>query len=310
MVKLSEEKSEYVLRTKNISKRYRDTYALKNISIEIKRGEIYGLIGLNGAGKSTFMRTVMGLISLNTGEVELFGKTGEKGLAHGRKRIGQSIETPALYPNMTAVENLEVHRIMSGVSDKSIVKKTLEIVGLGFTGKKKAKNFSLGMKQRLALAISLITNPEFLILDEPTNGLDPEGIIEIRELLRRFAKERGLTILLSSHLLDELSQIATHYGIIDKGRLVKQLSAEELEIESRRYVKIITNDSTKAIALLKEHFGITDFQTISAKEIRIFEQTDNTGAMNTLLVRNGIIVESIGAADQRLEDYFVNLIKR
>lgn len=302
--------SEYVLRTKNITKKYGNTHALENVSVEIKRGQIYGLIGLNGAGKSTFMRAVMGLISLNGGEVELFGETEEKMLALNRRRIGQSIETPAIYPNMTAEQNLEVQRIMSGVSDKSIVKNTLDVVGLDYTGKKKTKNFSLGMKQRLALAIALITNPEFLILDEPANGLDPEGIIEIRELLRYFAKEKGLTVLVSSHLLDELSQVATHYGIIDRGNLVKQLSAEELELESRRYVKIITNDSEKAIKLLKERLGISDCQMESAKEIRVFGQTSRTGEMNTLLVQSGVIVESINVLEQRLEDYFVDLIKK
>jgi ABC-2 type transport system ATP-binding protein len=302
--------SDYILRTKNISKKYGDSYALENVCVDIKRGQIYGLIGLNGAGKSTFMRAVMGLISLNHGEIELFGETSKLALARGRQRIGQCIETPALYPNMTAVENLEAHRIMSGVSDKSIVNKTLDVVRLAYTGKKKTKNFSLGMKQRLAIAIALITDPEFLILDEPANGLDPEGIIEIRELLRHFAIKRNLTILISSHLLDELSQIATHYGVIDHGRLVKQLSMEELELESRRYVKIITNDSIRAIKILKENFGITDCQKVSAKEIRVFEQVGRTGELNTMLVQNGIVVESIGATEQRLEDYFVNLIKK
>lgn len=301
--------SEYILRTRDISKIYGDSYALENVSIDIKRGQIYGLIGLNGAGKSTFMRAVMGLISLNSGEVELFGETSEKELARGRQRIGQSIETPALYPNMNAIENLEAHRIMSGISDKDAVKKTLDVVGLAYTGKKKAKKFSLGMKQRLALAIALITSPEFLILDEPANGLDPEGIIEIREILRRFAKERGLTVLVSSHLLDELSQIATHYGIINKGRLVKQISREGLESESRQYIKINTNDSMKAINLLKKHLSVTDYQAVSDREVRIFEQVNRIGEMNSILVRNELIVECLVISEQRLEEYFVNLIK-
>ncbi|MDR2418444.1 MAG: ATP-binding cassette domain-containing protein [Treponema sp.] len=247
---------EYILRTKNLSKKYGVVYAIENINVEIKQGQIYGLIGLNGAGKSTFMRAVTGLISLTSGEVELFGKSGVKALRYGRERIGQSIETPAVYPNMTAGQNLEIQRKIGKVTDKNIIKGILELVGLGDTEKKKVKDFSLGMRQRLALAIALITKPEFLILDEPVNGLDPVGIIEIRELIRRLAKEQGLTFLVSSHLLDELAQVATHYGIIDKGRLVKQISQEELSYESRQYIKIITDNTGKTISLIKKTLGI------------------------------------------------------
>lgn len=298
---------EYVLRTRSISKKYSDAYALQDVNIEIKRGQIYGLIGLNGAGKTTFMRTVTGLITPTGGEVELFGETGENSLRRERRRIGQSIETPALYPGMTAEQNLEIQRIMSGVPNRDNIRKTLSTVGLLDTGKKKVKNFSLGMKQRLALAIALITNPEFLILDEPANGLDPKGIIEIRNLMYRLAQNMGITLLVSSHLLDELAQVATHYGIIHKGRIVKQLSAEELAKESRQYISIVTKDSTKACALLLEHFGITDFKAVSAAELRIYEQLDKTGEMSTLLVRNDIVIESIGISKQKLEEYFMNL---
>jgi ABC-2 type transport system ATP-binding protein len=222
--------NDYVLRTRSISKKYGDAYALQEMSIEIKRGEIYGLIGQNGAGKTTLMRAVTGLIYLSGGELELFGKTGEANLQAERQKIGQSIENPALYPNMTAEQCLEIQRIIGNVRDKSCVKKILRTVGLSDTGKKKTKDFSLGMKQRLALALALVTNPEFIILDEPVNGLDPKGIIETRGLLRHLSQE-GITLLVSSHLLEELSQIATHYGIIDKGRLIKQLSAEDLATE-------------------------------------------------------------------------------
>ncbi|WP_127529507.1 ATP-binding cassette domain-containing protein [Paenibacillus kobensis] len=299
--------SEYVLRTRALSKKYGRDYAIQEINVEIKRGQIYGLIGLNGAGKSTFMRAVTGLVLPTGGEVELFGNTGDIALQRGRRRIGQSIETPAIYPNMTAEQNLEIQRIISGVPDKSTVKKTLESVGLADTGKKKAKNFSLGMKQRFSLATALITNPEFLILDEPANGLDPKGIIETRELLRRLAHERGLTLLVSSHLLDELAQVATHYGIIDKGKLVKQLSAEQLALETKQHVRIVTNDCAQAMALLKERFGITDCQAVSANELWVREQIHRTGEMNTMLVKHGIVVESIGVTEQRLEQYFMQL---
>ncbi|MGO4546381.1 ATP-binding cassette domain-containing protein [Paenibacillus sp. 2TAB23] len=299
--------SDFVLRTRDLSKKYGNAYAVNNVSIEIKRGQIYGLIGLNGAGKTSFMRVVCGLVSPSSGELELFGQTGVNALQRGRRRIGQSIETPAIYPNLTAVQNLEIQRIISGVPDKGAITKTLDIVGLADTGNKKAKNFSLGMRQRLALAIALIPNPEFLILDEPANGLDPKGIIETRELLRRLARERGLTLLVSSHLLDELAQVATHYGIIDKGRLIKQLSAEELALESRQHIRIVTKDAAKAIALLKENFGVNDCQAVSTNELWVREQIERTGEMNTLLVRQGIVVESIAVTEQKLEEYFLNL---
>ena len=253
------------------------------------------------------MRAVTGLIAPTHGEIELFGENGEEALRRGRRRIGQSIETPAIYPDMTAEKNLEIQRIMGGVPEKASAGEVLKIVGLADTGQKKAKDFSLGMRQRLALAMALITNPEFLILDEPVNGLDPKGIIEIRELMRRLVKERGLTLLVSSHLLDELAQVATHYGIIDKGRLVKQLSAEELALESRQYVKIVTKDTARAVTLLAQNLGISDYQAVSSTELRIFEQIERVSEMNTLLVRNDVIIEGISATEQRLEEYFVSL---
>ncbi|MDR1512634.1 MAG: ATP-binding cassette domain-containing protein, partial [Propionibacteriaceae bacterium] len=283
------------------------TFALDNVSVEVERGQIYGLIGLNGAGKTTFMRTVAGLIRATSGDVELFGETGDGALRRGRRRMGQSIETPAIYPHMTARENLEVQRLLGGVPDRGAVGRVLETVGLTGTGKKKARNFSLGMKQRLALACALITNPEFLMLDEPANGLDPKGMIETRELMRRLAREHGLTLLVSSHLLDELEQVATHYGIIHQGKIVKQLSAEDLTREMRRYVRIITPDAAKATALLGERFGVADVKAVSARELWVYEQLERVAEMNALLVTQGVPVEGIGATEQKLEEYFVSV---
>jgi ABC-2 type transport system ATP-binding protein len=225
--------NEYVLRTNAISKKYGDAFAFQNVSLEIKRGQIYGLIGQNGAGKTSFMRAICGLISISGGEIELFGKTGTSGLQESRRKIGQCIESPALYPNATAAQCLEIQRIMGNVSDKNSVKRMLAFAGLADCGKKKTKDFSMGMKQRLAIALALITNPEFIILDEPVNGLDPKGIIEIRELLRKLAHDEGITLLISSHLLDELSRVATHYGIIEQGSIIKQMAADELPSTQR-----------------------------------------------------------------------------
>jgi ABC-2 type transport system ATP-binding protein len=224
---------EYVLRTNAISKRYGDAFALQNVNLEIKKGQIYGLIGQNGAGKTSFMRAICGLIAISGGEIELFGKTGTSGLRDSRRKIGQCIESPALYPNATAVQCLEIQRIIGNVSDKNSVKRMLAFVGLADCGKKKTKDFSMGMKQGLAIALALITNPEFIILDEPVNGLDPKGIIEIRELLRKLAHDEGITLLISSHLLDELSRVATHYAIIEQGNIIKQMAADELPSTQR-----------------------------------------------------------------------------
>lgn len=304
---MASQSGEYILRTKDLSKKYGNNYAISNINVEIKRGQIYGLIGLNGAGKTTFMRTIAGLITPTSGEIELFEHTGTNDLQKGRSRIGQIIEAPAVYPTMTAEQNLEIQSILAGDHDKANILRILKLVGLSDTGKKKARDFSLGMKQRLALAIALVTNPEFLILDEPANGLDPMGIIEMRELMRHLVKERKLTILLSSHLLDELAQVATHYGIIHQGKLVKQLSASELGMETRQYIRIIANNAGKAKELLVEKFRLKNVQKVSDRELWIPEHTDKTGDMNTLLVRQGIIVESISVNKQRLEEYFMKL---
>lgn len=296
----------FALQTYNISKKYGKIIALDNVNLQIEKGQIYGLIGLNGSGKSTFMRIVCGLISAVNGHIELFGQSGEKALQKQRSKIGQSIETPALYPDLTAVQNLEIQRIIGGIKDKSVVKKTLETVGLEDTGKKLAKDFSLGMKQRLALAIALITQPEFLILDEPTNGLDPIGIIETRNIIRKLAAEKGFTILVSSHLLDELSQVATNYGIIHKGKLIKQLSAKELINETKQYIKIKTDNVHSATAFLSNTFNIR-CQSIPPDEIRVLEQMDRISEYNQSLVNAGYAVQHLAINENSLEEYFINI---
>jgi ABC-2 type transport system ATP-binding protein len=297
--------SETILKAANISKLYSKHKALDKVSIEIKRGMIYGLIGENGAGKSTFMRVIMGLITIDEGNIELFGETGSKGLQHARRKMGQSIETPALYPELTARDNLRVQAANGGVSEREI-DDLLHMMNLSHTGKKKAKNFSLGMRQRLAIASTLITNPEFLILDEPTNGLDPSGIVEMREIIQRLVSERGITVLLSSHLLDELSQVATHYGILHQGKLIRELSKEELARESRQYIELETAEVQKAVVVLDE-LGIRDYEVINGTDINIFERLDDVAAINRSLVLANVNVSRIGTTRQKLEDYFLQL---
>lgn len=294
--------NETVLKATGITKKYGAAKALDKVSIEIKRGMIYGLIGENGAGKSTFMRTIMGLISIDEGSIELFGTTD---LQAARRRMGQSIETPALYPELTARDNLRIQAANGGVSDREI-EDLLKMMRLENTGKKKAKNFSLGMRQRLAIANALITNPEFLILDEPTNGMDPAGMAEMREIIQRLVKERGITVLLSSHLLDELSQIATHYGILHEGHLIKELSKEELAQESRQFIKIDTSATEQAVTVL-DSLGYRDYFIQSSRVIQLFEGIDQVAAINQALVEAKVPVDGIHLVGQKLEDYFLQL---
>ncbi|EME8111729.1 ATP-binding cassette domain-containing protein [Enterococcus faecium] len=294
--------NETVLKATGITKKYGAAKALDKVSIEIKRGMIYGLIGENGAGKSTFMRTIMGLISIDEGSIELFGTTD---LQAARRRMGQSIETPALYPELTARDNLRIQAANGGVSDREI-EDLLKMMRLENTGKKKAKNFSLGMRQRLAIANALITNPEFLILDEPTNGMDPAGMAEMREIIQRLVKERGITVLLSSHLLDELSQIATHYGILHEGHLIKELSKEELAQESRQFIRIDTSATEQAVTVL-DSLGYRDYFVQSSRVIQLFEGIDQVAAINQALVEAKVPVDGIHLVGQKLEDYFLQL---
>ncbi|EOS8020378.1 ATP-binding cassette domain-containing protein [Enterococcus faecium] len=294
--------NETVLKATGITKKYGAAKALDKVSIEIKRGMIYGLIGENGAGKSTFMRTIMGLISIDEGSIELFGTTD---LQAARRRMGQSIETPALYPELTARDNLRIQAANGGVSDREI-EDLLKMMRLENTGKKKAKNFSLGMRQRLAIANALITNPEFLILDEPTNGMDPAGMAEMREIIQRLVKERGITVLLSSHLLDELSQIATHYGILHEGHLIKELSKEELAQESRQFIKIDTSATEQAVTVL-DSLGYRDYFVQSSRVIQLFEGIDQVASINQALVEAKVPVDGIHLVGQKLEDYFLQL---
>ncbi len=294
--------NETVLKATGITKKYGAAKALDKVSIEIKRGMIYGLIGENGAGKSTFMRTIMGLISIDEGSIELFGTTD---LQAARRRMGQSIETPALYPELTARDNLRIQAANGGVSDREI-EDLLKMMRLENTGKKKAKNFSLGMRQRLAIANALITNPEFLILDEPTNGMDPAGMAEMREIIQRLVKERSITVLLSSHLLDELSQIATHYGILHEGHLIKELSKEELAQESRQFIKIDTSATEQAVTVL-DSLGYRDYFVQSSRVIQLFEGIDQVAAINQALVEAKVPVDGIHLVGQKLEDYFLQL---
>ncbi|WP_188455127.1 ABC transporter ATP-binding protein [Virgibacillus oceani] len=300
--------SEYILKTDRLSKKFKKQHALSKVNLSIEKGSIYGFIGQNGAGKSTLIRIISGLARPTTGSIELFGESNGQELIHARKRIGTMIEGPALYPHMTAAENIEAHRLLKGIPGEDCAEKTLALVGLNDTGKKKAKNFSLGMKQRLGIAIALLGDPEFLILDEPTNGLDPMGVVEVRELLKRLNKEFGITILISSHILSELHLLATHYGIIHRGNLLEQLTMDELIAKCQQFLQIKVNNPEKAASIMETILKTNDFVVMPDGVIKLFKFVDEPGRISSILVNNGLVIEQFMPMGQDLESYFMNLI--
>lgn len=296
---------EYVLKTKELTKIYAGKPAVDHVNIEIKKGDIYGFIGRNGAGKTTFIRTVVGLAKPSSGEIELFE---DKNLEKGRSKIGTVIEYPAVYPHLTAKQNMEAQRLLMGVSDKKKTEELLDIVGLKGTGNKKAKNFSLGMKQRLAIALALIGEPEFLFLDEPINGLDPAGIKDIRDLILKLNREHGITIMVSSHILGELSKIATCYGVINDGKLVDQFRAEELKDRVMSGVRLKVNDVDRACKILTQEIGVVKYRKDGDDSVIIFDHNDDMGKINSALTSHDIIVSSIINEGNDFEEYFIQLM--
>lgn len=299
---------ESVLITRNLSKCYGKFEAVKSTNIDIKKGEIYGLVGKNGAGKTTLLRMIAGQTMITSGEIELFSEITPKGLDDSRKRIGAMIETPSFFPYLTAAENLEYYRIQRGIPDSDCIKQLLKEVGLSDTKKKKFKSFSLGMKQRLGLALAMMNNPDFLVLDEPINGLDPMGIVEIRNLLLKLNQEKNITIIISSHILTELASIATEYGFIDKGNLIEQISAEELKEKCKECIEVNVNNAEKVAVLLENKLDCHEYEILPNNIIRIYRFTDKPSKISSLIINNGIELNSMVVKGTSLEDYFVSLV--
>ena len=291
-----------VLTTKNLTKTYRGRNVVNHINMHVEKGDIYGFIGKNGAGKTTLMKMICGLTTPSEGAFTLFGSDN---LSAGRKKIGCVIEQPALYPGMTARENLIYYSKMQGCEKTTDVENLLQTVGLPDTGRKKAKKFSLGMKQRLSIAIALLGDPEFLVLDEPINGLDPAGIKEIRELLLHLNQEKGVTILMSSHILGELGKLATKYGIINAGNLVEELSADELEKRSKHYLHIMTDQAEKAKQILAQNCHVEQCQILEDSSICIYDKFEQPAQINRILIENGVNVSYLAVEWQDMEMYFV-----
>lgn len=297
---------EYVLQTDSLTKKYRNFQALNGLSMHIPKGSIYGFVGKNGAGKTTLIRLICGLQEPTSGEFTLYGiKNSSRDIVKSRRRMGAVVETPAIYLDMTAEENLKQQYLILGLPSYDGIPELLKLVGLENTGRKKAKHFSLGMKQRLGIAVSLVGDPDFLVLDEPVNGLDPQGIVEIRELILKLNRERQITVLISSHILDELSRLATHYGIIDHGRMVKELSAQELEAASRKCVRIEVSD-TAVLARVLDSMKL-DYRILSETTADIFAKI-NVTPLTVALAKEQCEVLSIQENDESLESFFISLV--
>ncbi len=297
---------EYVLQTDGLNKKYKHFQALHELTMSVPQGSIYGFVGRNGAGKTTLIRLICGLQMPTSGSFTLYGNRADsKEIVKSRRRMGAVVETPSIYLDMTAEENLKQQYLILGLPDFAGIPELLKLVGLENTGKKKAKHFSLGMKQRLGIAIALCGSPDFLVLDEPINGLDPQGIVEIRELVLKLNREQGITVLISSHILDELSRLATHYGIIDQGRMVKELSAEELDAACRKCVRMEVTD-TRALARVLDMQRL-DYKILSETTADVYAKVNVTQLASALAVE-GCEILSMQEKDESLESYFLSLV--
>ena len=299
--------SDIVVETKGLTKKYGTTLALNNVSISVHRGEIYGFVGRNGAGKTTLIRVLTGIANPTSGSFTLLGAATKSEQKEARKHIAAMVETPALYMNMTAHDNLRTTLILKGLKDESLIRSRLEEVGLSdvIGSSKKAKDFSLGMKQRLGIAMALLGDPELLILDEPTNGLDPEGIREMRELLVNINKSRNITMIISSHILGELSKLATRFGFIDKGVIINEISSDDLFNKVSKSVIIKTDDNVRALAILN---GAYQNRVTSENGSIHVAEVNNSSEIVKLLVKSDINVLQFREQENGLEDYFINLI--
>lgn len=297
----------YIVKTNKICKKYKSNFVLKDVSINIKKGDIYGLIGKNGAGKTTLMRIIAGLISETSGDLELFEENKSK--IKNRKRIGVLIETPAFFDDMDAYNNLEYLRIYKGIPGESCVQEKLNLVGLESVEGKLIKDYSIGMKQKLGLAMALLGDPEFLILDEPTNGLDPVGIVKMRELLKKLNREKGITILISSHILSELSQLSNTYGIMNSGKLVEELSMEELKEKSKMLLEIKVDNREKCTWVLENILNINDYKVLNDNIINIYEDLDKASIIIKELAKEDVLISHMVTRCESLEDYVVNVME-
>ena len=296
-----------ILQTHGLSVKYGNFLALDDVSISLKESHIYGFIGENGAGKTTLMKVLTGLLYPTSGDFSLFGKKEPSDILKMRRHIGSTIESPALYPEYSAYRNLELQRILIGNPDKEICDKLLEMVGLNEVKDKKVRKFSMGMKQRLSIAMALIGKPRLLILDEPINGLDPKNISELRSLLKRLNKEDDVTLFISSHILNELYLLATDYYIIHKGKIIQSLTHDELDEKRRQYIKIKTSEQLKCISVIENEFTDAEYTVIDDETLHLFSLTDRAESIAKLFMENHIVTKEFTVAEQSLEEYFLGI---
>lgn len=296
--------NDLVIETKQLTKIYGEQTAVSKVNLHVKKGRVYGLLGRNGAGKTTIMKMILGLASITSGEVDVFGKNIKGREKRVYPRIGAIIETPGFYPNLTGTENLEIFAKLRGTAAPHAVKNALEIVGLPYKDKKLFSKYSLGMKQRLGIANAILHDPELLILDEPTNGLDPIGIAEVRDFIKELSAAQGKTILISSHILSEISLLADDIGIIDNGVLLEESSMRELEKKNRKYILLQVSDIPKTTLILERQFHLTDYSVQDDHTLRLYDASLDMGEVNKALVMQDITVMSSLLCNDTLEDYF------
>jgi bacitracin transport system ATP-binding protein len=298
---------EMILKTSGLTKKYNNKIVVNKINMTINKGDIYGFLGRNGAGKTTVLKMIMSQASIDSGSIDIFGQNLKDNDYKYKSRIGMLLETPTFYPKLTGKDNLEIHRRCMGIQDKKRIDDVLALVDLSTEGNKSVSKYSLGMKQRLGVARALLNSPEFLILDEPTNGLDPVGISHIREIILKLNKERNTTVLICSHILSEIEHMATKIGIIHNGILIKEALYKELEEKNKTYIQIKVNNQKKAATILEQKCGINQYKVYEDDIICIFDKLDEAENINKQMLINGVLIKELRVNGQTLEDYFFRL---
>lgn len=297
-----------ILKVSGMTKLYQGKTALNHVSLSIRQGQICGLVGNNGAGKTTLMRMITGTSFWDSGSLVLFGKEQNQKATRERKRLGTLLETPVFFENMSGRQNLEYYRIQLGIPGKQCVEELLNQMGLGEAAEKKVRGYSMGMKQRLGIALALLNHPDFLILDEPINGMDPKGIIEVRNILTRLNQEKGVTMLISSHILAELTNLATHFCFMDKGKVLEEISREALEEKCQAYLEVRTTDGEKMSVLLEQNFPKMKYRIYPQNVIYVYEKMDKAQEISQLAVENGVGLLGLTQKTVDLENYYMNMV--
>lgn len=300
---------EYIVQTQGLSKSYNKTLVVNKVDMHVKKGEIYGLVGKNGAGKTTIMKMLCGLVHPTEGKIQILGQSFEGCVSKVGSRIGNILETPAFFPYLSARDNLEYYRIQKGIPEKECVEELLKFVALGDAGNKKFKTFSLGMKQRLGFAYALLGNPDLLILDEPTNGLDPEGIIHFRETILRLVREKQITVIISSHILSELSHLATTYGFINKGELIEEVDAATISGRCKQHLMMKVDDTAKAATILERELETINYEVINQNEIKLFDYLEASDKVVEALVMGKVAVYTLQEVKGDLEEYYMKVME-